>query len=181
MIGCAFYQYDPTASPPGIDVRITALYPGDTSFVFPITVTDRPWDPTVNPPIVHNTSEVTFIGDYFGIAAGPAFFQLVWTDTRTGLQELWSATVTTMAAGSAIPPGIIAQIIAGVVQDGGGLVFVGGHIVRIPPWNLEEMGVLNALGALSFARNIPGAAGRAAVAALWRAVGAIAEQNARES
>jgi hypothetical protein len=176
VIGCAFYEYNPSGEPPAIDVRITALYPGDTSFVFPVTITDNPWDPTISPPIVHNTTDVTFIGDYFGIAAGRDFFQIVWTDTRTGLQELWSATVTTMRSISVVPPGIIAQIIAGVIQDGGGLVFVGGHIVRIPPWD-PGMDVLNALGALSFARNISGAAGRNAIAALWRTIGTIAEQN----
>ncbi len=34
------------------------------------TVTDEPWDPTLDAPWSHGDSSVTFIGDYFGLDAG---------------------------------------------------------------------------------------------------------------
>lgn len=67
-------------------------YDGGASFHF-FTVTDQPWDPTVDAPWAHGDSQVTFIGDYFGIDASSAGFYPLWTDTRTGIQELWTAIV----------------------------------------------------------------------------------------
>ena len=36
---------------------------------------------------------MTFIGDYFGIDASREGFYPLWTDTRTNIQELWTAIV----------------------------------------------------------------------------------------
>ena len=179
VFGCAFYEYNPTLSPPRINVRIAPLWPGGDAFEFPLTVTDHPWDPTVNPPTVHNTTDVAFIGDYFGIAAGPEFFELVWTDTRTGLQELFSASVQVDRQPGYIPPEIVATILAGVTQDGGGLVFVGGHVIHIPPWD-PGVDILRGVSAMVSARSIRSAGGRPAEAAAWRAIAAIAAENARK-
>jgi hypothetical protein len=178
VFGCAFYQYDPTLSPPKIDVRIAPLWPGGAQFDFPKTVTDIPWDPTINPPTVHNTTTVTFIGDYFGIGAGKDFFELVWTDTRTGLQELFSAAVQVNVHPGYIPPELVATILAGVIQDGGGFVIVGGHIIRIPPWD-PGVDILRGVSALASARAIGSRAGRALEVAAWRAIAAIAAENAK--
>ena len=38
---------------------------------------------------------VHFIGDYFGLAAGEQDFAVLWTDTRTGVQELFFDRVNT--------------------------------------------------------------------------------------
>ncbi len=38
--------------------------------------------------------KVTFIGDYFGFAGSERGFHPVWTDTRTGIQELWTDTLS---------------------------------------------------------------------------------------
>ena len=178
VFGCAFYQYDPTLSPPAIHVRLAPLWPGATQAEFPTTVTDHPWDPTVNPPTVHNTTSVAFIGDYFGISAGPDFFELVWTDTRTGLQELFSAWVEVNVTPGFVPPEIVAEIIAGIIQDGGGLAFVGGHVIRIPPWD-PGVDLLRALSSLVSARAIGSRAGRALEIAAWRTIASIAADNAR--
>lgn len=178
VFACAFYQYDPTLTPAKIDVRIAPLWPGAGQFDFPKTVTDSPWDPTVNPPTVHNTTTVTFIGDYFGIGAGPDFFELVWTDTRTGLQELFSAKVQVHAQPGFIPPELVATILAGVIQDGGGFVIVGGHIIRIPPWD-PGVDILRGVSALVSARAIGSRAGRPLEVAAWRAIASIAAENAK--
>ena len=54
-------------------------------------VTDQPWDPTVDAPLAEAFPDTTFIGDYFGLDASPLGFYPLWTDTRTGIQELWTA------------------------------------------------------------------------------------------
>ena len=59
---------------------------------------------------------------------------MLWTDTRTGVQELFYNRVETQRTN--IPPifqGIIAQILFGVIQGGDGVVIVNGKIIRISP------------------------------------------------
>lgn len=60
--------------------RLPAGLPGK-----PQTPVDAPW--------AHGDSHVTFIGDYMGLDASSQEFQPVWTDTRTGIQELFATTV----------------------------------------------------------------------------------------
>ncbi|HKO10096.1 MAG TPA: sialidase family protein [Alphaproteobacteria bacterium] len=182
VIGCAFYEYGQKGpGAPRIDVRIAGTLPGGDQFSDPVTVTDKPWDPTVKPPFSHGDPNLTFIGDYFGLAGGPDFFTTVWTDTRTGQQELFSAKVQVqvLQLPSGLSPEAVAQVIYGVIQDGGGAVFVGGHVIHIPPWD-PGIDVLNSLGALSFANEIRGPEGAAARAALWRAIGSIAAGREQE-
>ncbi len=58
------------------------------------TVTDQPWDPSIDAPFADANPNVTFIGDYFGLAASAQFGWFpFWTDTRTGIQEIWTARV----------------------------------------------------------------------------------------
>ena len=128
---------------------------------------------------MQSTKSVAFIGDYFGIGSGPNFVELVWTDTRTGLQELFSAGVQVHRQPAFVPPEVVATILARVTQDGGGLVFVGGHVIRIPPWD-PGVDILKALSAVVSARSIHSDGGRLAEAAAWRAVGAIATENAKK-
>lgn len=63
------------------------------SFSERTTVTDYPWDPTVNAPNSNKDPKVTFIGEYFGLDASPLGFFPLWTDRRTGIQEIFSASV----------------------------------------------------------------------------------------
>ena len=180
VFGCAFYQYDPTLSPPKIDVRIAPLWPGGAQFDFPKTVTDAPWDPAINPPIAHNTTTVTFIGDYFGIGAGEDFFELVWTDTRTGLQELFSASVQVNVHPGYIPPELVATILAGVIQDGGEAANRrrAYHTNSSSLWD-PGVDILRGVSALASARAIGSRAGRPLEVAAWRAIAAIAAENAK--
>src|SRR5262245_4920913 len=98
VVGCAFYEFGPKPSTSLIDLIMAQSFDGGATF-HAFTVTDQPWNPTVDAPWAHhgdNTpidSSVTFIGDYFGIDASPAGFYPLWTDTRTGIQELFTAIV----------------------------------------------------------------------------------------
>jgi hypothetical protein len=60
-------------------------------------------------------------------------FALLWTDTRTGVQELFSNVVATKKISYAHIPDLVAQILVGVVQDGGGWVLIGGKLHKVPP------------------------------------------------
>jgi hypothetical protein len=97
-IGCAFYEFGPKPATDLIDVIFAQSLDGGASFT-PFVVTDQPWDPTVDAPWVHHEdgtaidSSVTFIGDYFGIDASNLGFYPLWTDTRTGVQELFTEIV----------------------------------------------------------------------------------------
>ena len=93
-IGCAFYEFGPKPSTYKIDVKMAQSYDGGASFQH-FTVTDQPWDPTVDAPLSHGTlgGGQTFIGDYFGLDANAGGFMPLWTDTRTGIQELFTEAV----------------------------------------------------------------------------------------
>ena len=136
-VGCAFYEFGPKPTTYLIDVIMAQSVDGGSSFVAS-TVTDQPWDPTIDAPWSHGDANVTFIGDYFGLdASGTAFYPL-WTDTRTGIQELWTDIVPVQVA--FVPPkiyGEVAKILFGIIQDGGGAEVVGGHIIPEPPWGPE--------------------------------------------
>ena len=96
-VGCAFYEFGPKGNPPSgpslIDVVVVATTGAGTPFSRRATVTDHPWDPTVDAPLSHGDPSVTFIGDYFGLAASSLGFFPFWTDTRTGIQEIFTARV----------------------------------------------------------------------------------------
>ena len=53
------------------------------------TVTDRAWDPKVDAPWSHGDASTTFIGEYFGLDGSSNGFGVFWTDTRTGIQEMF--------------------------------------------------------------------------------------------
>jgi hypothetical protein len=136
-IGCAFYEFGPKPATFLIDVIMAQSVDGGSSFITS-TVTDQPWDPTIDAPWSHGDPNVTFIGDYFGLDASAQGFYPLWTDTRTGIQELWTDIVTLKVA--FVPPkiyGEVAQILFGIIQDGGGAEVIGGHIVPEPPWGPE--------------------------------------------
>jgi hypothetical protein len=90
-IMCAFYEFGPMSARNLINV-VATVADVDASCFFPrVTITDRPWDPAVDAPRAHGSRRTTFIGDYFGLAASDQGFFPFWTDTRTGIQELWTA------------------------------------------------------------------------------------------
>jgi hypothetical protein len=98
-IGCAFYEFGPKWAfwrwPPWvpsllIDVVIAISTDNGATFSSRETVTDQPWDPAIDAPWAHGHPNVTFIGDYFGLAASSLGFFPFWTDTRTGMQEIFA-------------------------------------------------------------------------------------------
>lgn len=99
-IACAFYEFGPKWGwwwwpwPPWgqsllIDVVISVSEDNGATFSSRQTVTNRPWDPTIDAPFAHGSPNITFIGDYFGLAASSLGFFPFWTDTRTGMQEIF--------------------------------------------------------------------------------------------
>lgn len=98
-IGCAFYEFGPKPTTDLIDVIFAQSLDGGFTFT-PFVTTDQPWNPTVDAPWSHHADNhavvdgsATFIGDYFGIDASDEGFYPLWTDTRTGVQELFTAIV----------------------------------------------------------------------------------------
>jgi hypothetical protein len=89
VFGCVFYEFGPKPATMLIDVLLARSFDGGASFGS-LTVTDQPWDPTTDAPWAHGDPNVRFIGDYMGLAASTQGFLPVWTDTRTGIQELWT-------------------------------------------------------------------------------------------
>ena len=89
VLGCAFYEFGPKPVTPKIDTRMALSFDNGISFSQLFTVTDQPWDPAVDAPWAHGNPNLTFIGEYFGFDASINGFYPLWTDTRTGIQELW--------------------------------------------------------------------------------------------
>ena len=92
VIGCAFYEFGPKPTALLIDVLMAESNDGGVSFD-DFVVTDSPWDPGIDAPFAHGDPSVLFIGDYFDIAASDGGFYPLWTDTRTGFQDLFTAIV----------------------------------------------------------------------------------------
>jgi hypothetical protein len=91
-IGCAFYEYGAKPKKLLIDVILAESHDDGASFTRR-TVTDHPWDPAVNAPTSLVDPIASFIGEYFGLDADARGFHPLWTDTRTGIQELFTTTV----------------------------------------------------------------------------------------
>jgi hypothetical protein len=101
-IGCAFYLFGPKgggASPPSlIDVVLAVSTDAGAAFHNRATATDQAWDPTVDEVWAHGDPNVTFIGEYFGLDASRLGFIPLWTDTRTGVQELFCSRLSVYPA-----------------------------------------------------------------------------------
>ncbi len=95
-IGCAFYEFGPKSggTTPLIDVVLVVSTNNGHTFPNRVTVTDQPWDPTVDEVYAHGVSTITFIGDYFGLDASRLGFFPFWTDTRTGVQEIFASRIS---------------------------------------------------------------------------------------
>jgi hypothetical protein len=94
-IGCAFYTFGRSGEfdPNLIDVILAVSTDNGITFPHRVKVTEQPWDPTLDAPFVHGNPEVTFIGEYFGLDASRLGFFPLWTDTRTSVQEIFSARI----------------------------------------------------------------------------------------
>jgi hypothetical protein len=163
VVGCSFYVFGTWfGSTKRIHVQLAGSWDLGATFSHFVTVTDQPWDPLVDAPFSHGDPQVHFIGEYFGLDAGDQDFAVLWTDTRTGVQELFFDLVPTKRFKPVHIPDIVAQILVGVTQDGGGWVIIGGKLHKVPPRS-PLLAVLTALAE----KDDPGAAD---VEALTRAV-----------
>jgi len=182
IIGCAFYEFGQGSDGVfRIDVRLASTAVFTNNFFFLATVTDRPWDPSVDAPLSHGNPAVTFIGEYFGLDVVGEDFGVMWTDTRTGHQELWFSRVATWRSSArppALNPALVAQLIAGVAVDGGGLAIVGGYPHPIPPWG-PVTSILRLLAANGLASGVGGASGRRVQQAIFSAIAEIASQASK--
>lgn len=101
-IGCAFYEFGPKASGvsgrPLIDVVLAVSTNNGVTFPHQVTVTEQAWDPAVDAPLSNGDPNVTFIGDYFGLDASRLGFFPFWTDTRTGVQEIFTSRIAVQPA-----------------------------------------------------------------------------------
>ena len=90
-IGCAYYEFGPkwAGGPSLIDVQIAHSGDNGASFGGRRSVTDRSWDPIIDAPLSHGDVATTFIGDYFGLDGSANGWSVFWTDTRTGVQEMF--------------------------------------------------------------------------------------------
>jgi hypothetical protein len=134
IVGCSFYVFGEwVPQQHTIHVQLAGSWDLGATYDQFVTVTDRPWDPLVDAPFSHGDPNVHFIGDYFGLDAGDEDFAVLWTDTRTGVQELFFDRVATKQVKCPHIPELVAQILVGVVQDGGGWVIIGGKLYKVPP------------------------------------------------
>ena len=178
-VGCAYYDFGPKREQKKlIDVHVTFSCDDGDTFHAPSTITDHPWDPMLHPPFSRGVSQVKFIGEYFGFCGVGDAFGVVWTDTRTGYQELFYDHVGIRGVTPSyarVSPAIV-EALAGVVDDGGGLVYAGGKVVRIAPHD-AWLDVLHALVAMDAAKNIRNPEARRAIAALQRVIASVAEHE----
>lgn len=97
-IGCAFYMFGPRGGGEFpirlIDVILGVSTNAGASFDTRATGTDQAWDPTVDEVWAHGDPNTTFIGEYFGLDTSSLGFFPLWTDTRTGVQELFCSRLS---------------------------------------------------------------------------------------
>jgi hypothetical protein len=89
--------------------------------------------PAIDAPWTHGEKDTTFTGDYFGLAPAGLGWDLVRTDTRTGIQELFFSRVQIEATTVQVPDWVV-DVLVGVTQGGDGIVWVPGRgPVPVPP------------------------------------------------
>jgi hypothetical protein len=76
-----------------IDVYLAQSTDGGQTFHPNVRVTNAASDPSVDAPIPSDGTNVTFFGDYQGLAVDNHFAHVFWNDTRTGSQEIFTAAM----------------------------------------------------------------------------------------
>lgn len=134
-IGCSFYTFGQEHGSTSfvINVYLSASFNNGTDFRYLEKITPFGWNPAVNAPFSHGDVNQHFIGDYFGLDVSNEKFTILWTDTRTGVQELFFDTVLTERTVDNTPQLSASFVSPGVKNDGGGFVIVGGKIIPVPP------------------------------------------------
>ena len=143
VIVCSFYEVGPKglSGKMLIDVGLSYSYTNAFQFNNYSIVTDQPWDPAVDAPLSHGDPHVTFIGDYFGLDASSKGVYPLWTDTRTGIQELFTNLPLEIKWPWLNKYLTYMRIIFGITNDGGGVyIDAQGHIHFVPPYGPGDPG-----------------------------------------
>ena len=185
VVGCAFYEFGPKDGKYLIDTRIAASYSLSDGFGYIHTITDKPWDPAVNAPWSHGNRNETFIGEYFGFDASYDKFFVVWTDTRTGVQELFFDEVSTKVLDILTyvipwPPSLEdLKNWTDHTKDGGGIILIGDKIIKVFPHE-PKADILNALAALDAIEQINHPASAKMALGITEAIGQIVKDWSRK-
>jgi len=91
VVSIAFFDTRVDPQHKFIDVYLAQSIDHGASFLQNVRVTTRSWDPAVDAPI--DGAGLQFIGDYQGLAADDHFVHPFWNDTRTGKQDIFTASV----------------------------------------------------------------------------------------
>jgi hypothetical protein len=86
-VGLSCYAYDIAAQ--RANVLLFRSPPGTPAFAAPLLVSSRPF----NPALAIDVTDSHWLGNYQGLGAGPRGFHPIWTDTRTGSTEVFTAAV----------------------------------------------------------------------------------------
>ena len=76
-----------------IDVYLAQSTDGGQTFHANVRVSSAASDPSVDAPVPNDGSNVSFFGDYQGLAADNHFAHVFWNDTRTGSQQIFTAAM----------------------------------------------------------------------------------------
>ncbi len=76
-----------------VDVYLAQSTDGGQTLHPNVRVTSVASDPSVDAPVPDDGSNVTFFGDYQGLAADDHFAHVFWNDTRAGSQEIFTAAM----------------------------------------------------------------------------------------
>ncbi len=147
-IACSFYELGPkgVSGKMLIDVGFTTSIDQGQTFLNYHIITDHPWDPATDAPLFHGSPMLTTIGRYFGLDASDLGFYPLWTDTRTGIQELFTSIPFPIRVPNLDRYREFIFILFGIINDGGGVyIDSNGHIHIVPPigpdpgWFITEM------------------------------------------
>jgi hypothetical protein len=157
VVACTYYEFGPKPSQYLIDVIISQSFDKGASFDY-FVVTDKPWNPTVDAPLAEAFPDTTFIGDYFGLDANIQGFIPLWTDTRTGIQELWTAIVPEKGCEFVINRSTIGQNEVDALRklEGGDALVKDAFRVVVDGFDAATIGVNNPSSVLNVASPISG-------------------------
>jgi hypothetical protein len=157
VVGCTFYEFGPNPAQYLIEVILAQSFDHGASFNY-FVVTDNPWNPTVDAPLAEGYPGTTFIGDYFGLDASDHGFYPLWTDTRTGIQELFTAILPEKGVEFIIDQSTIGQNEVDALRKsmGPSAIVTDAFRVVVDGFNAAQIGVTSPASTLNVASPIAG-------------------------
>ena len=90
-LGCLAYHYASEATPPMDAYLWVSVAGGGGAFDLAAPVLDQAFDPTVSPVEAFNEPYLLFFGNSIGLGAAHGCFFPFWSDTRTGVAQLYAS------------------------------------------------------------------------------------------